>query len=747
MRYISWKRVWLVLIALLISAFWWFPIPSFPDSYGLRVYSNDSALLGYRLSKEGEWRFKSAKQLPDTYLKTLIWQEDRYFFYHPGINPISLIRATWVNLKAGKVKQGGSTLTMQLSRMLLRNRKRSLWNKFREIWISLCLEARHSKNEILQHYTSMVPMGSNVVGLKAGSQLYFGNRAEHLTYAQSALLTLLPNHPGHIYPGRNMDRLLGRRNRLLVGLAQAGEMPAQFLPAALQEPLPVGKLLIKELAPHFVDACVKQEPKGGDFYTTIDHKVQGLALSKLEEYMNRLSSQQVSNGAVMVIGRESHEVLAWVGNTSKSVDGQSIDMLDKPRSYGSLLKPFLYGFCLSEGLLLPHQWVEDLPRQFGSYHPKNASGRHVGLLPASAALAGSLNVTAVDWLYQFGYERFHLLCREAGLTDLTQPAGHYGLSIILGGGEVRPSQIAGLYLSLANEGKEVNMNTGLKEWKFSLSKLSPSAAYYTHMALTESRRPNEQGEWVQHGSGTMVSWKTGTSFGARDAWCAGFSKSHVVLVWLGNASGLGRPGLSGLHSAAPLFFELINRLEAQAELESEMLPPGSKQVSTCGLTGFPKGPYCPKSKQVLTDAKQLSMGVCRYHVKSAGTLSHASGEPVEAVSLNMSPLLSYYTGKAGLFDFINSNSQTEDRKSAPVFLYPRGRVVLSIPKHYKETFFIAEAIPGDRAELLYWHLNDRYLGSTHRMPHQMKIAAPEGNYRLKVINEKGLEQIVSFVIQ
>lgn len=747
MRIKTGKSLLLLLIVglILTSVLKWYPIPEISSVYGTRVYSSDSVLLGMRISKLSEWRFKSSGPLPENYLKTLLHQEDRYFFYHPGVNPTAIARAAWVNLKAGKVKQGGSTITMQLARMLLKNKDRSLSSKLEEVAVSFCLEARYSKKELLQQYASLVPMGGNLVGIEAGCQLYFGSDSRQISFAQAALLTLLPNNPGKVFPGRNIEYLRKRRDHLLISMVKSGKMPKRFLEAAIKEPLPQGRFHTDDWAPHFVSLCAAERQTGGDLFTSLKFDLQKRAQNTLERFLIKIANLNVSNAALLIAEVESQKVLAWVGNSTLAIEGREIDMLTRPRSYGSLLKPFLYGFCLSDGLLLPHQWVADVPKQFGSYHPQNASGRYVGLISASAALAASLNVPAVDMLQQFGYERFHTLCLHAGLKDLHQPSEHYGLSIILGGAEVRPVQIAGLYLSLANQAKSVSLKTGVHQWDFSLLKISPLSASFTVNALKESRRPNEFGEWVIHRRDKAVSWKTGTSFGSRDAWCVGFDEQYLVLIWLGNASGAGKPGISGLGSATPLFFEVMDQLPHVHNSEKKYKPKMGHKVLTCAQTGFPRGLYCPEINEINLDVPQLKVGVCPYH-KPTENLDKSVRCSQATVALHLDPVTKYYTMKAGLLPLPRSPEVPLELETAPVFLYPRGTVSLAIPRHHTEAFFIAEALPGNGAKKLYWHLGDHYLGSTITDPHQMKIVASAGEYRLVIVNEKGAEHAVTIKI-
>ena len=440
-------RKWIggVCAGLLLA--WWCCLPRnlFPGvSYCTVVESAEGELLGARIAADGQWRFPPADTaaVPARYATALVQFEDRAFWWHPGVNPLALLRAARDNARSGHVVSGGSTLSMQVIR-LSRQKERTLWQKAIEAVQATRLELRYSKQEILALYAAHAPYGGNVVGLEAAAWRYFGRPAAELSWAEAATLAVLPNAPSTLHLSRGRESLLEKRNRLLKRLLEHGDIGLETYEAALEEPLPDAPLPLPQLAPHFVAHC----PDGMRTKTTLRYSLQKAVREVTDRRSDDLAKEDVADLAAVVVDNASGEVIAYVGNTSASRErpGAQVDIAAAPRSTGSILKPFLYAAALEEGIILPRTLLPDIPVNLGGFAPQNFDRQFYGAVPAAEALARSLNVPAVFLLRQYGVAIFHTLLQEAGLTTLTADAGHYGLSLILGGGEGRLDEITRAY--------------------------------------------------------------------------------------------------------------------------------------------------------------------------------------------------------------------------------------------------------------------------------------------------------------
>ncbi len=580
-------RLIIALIILLAGLRYYLslPEPLFNDPCSTVINDRKGLLMGARIADDGQWRFPEMKTVPDKFRDCILQYEDRKFYHHPGFRPGSLFRALYQDVRAGKIISGGSTLTMQVMRLSRKNPSRTIFEKIKEIILSTRVELAYTKDEILALYCSHAPFGGNVVGLEAASWRYFGRPPGDLSWAESATLAVLPNSPSLIHPGRNRDLLRKKRDLLMDQLYKAGKIDSLTCMLGKLEDLPSHPHAMPQFASHLLERFVK-EGKGKEYTSTIDLNLQKQISSVVERHHKILSANKVNNAAVIVIEVESGNVLAYVGNTEESDTVQhenEVDIIPAPRSTGSILKPILFAAMLDAGEILPGTLIPDIPTFIAGYSPKNFTDRYDGAVPAERALERSLNVPAVRMLQDYGYARFHHLLRELGMSTINQPADHYGLSLILGGAEGNLFEISGIYASFARilrhfagysgkyDPKDLHMPLLLNvSGKKNLSQkalqdaglLSAAAIYQTFDALLQVNRPEEMAGWESFSSSRKVAWKTGTSFGFRDAWAVGTTPGYVVGVWAGNADGEGRPGLTGINAAAPILFEAFNLLPA-----------------------------------------------------------------------------------------------------------------------------------------------------------------------------------------
>ncbi|HTF06514.1 MAG TPA: penicillin-binding protein 1C, partial [Bacteroidia bacterium] len=454
------KGKWITAFLILLTV-WWFCLPAklFSDPTSTVLLDRDGKLLGAKIANDGQWRFPERTTVPYKFAQCLIQFEDRQFYKHPGVNPVAIFRAVKQNVSNSKVVSGGSTITMQVIRMSRKNPPRTVWQKSIEIVMATRLEASYSKEAILAMYASNAPFGSNVVGIDAASWRFFGRSPEKLSWAESATLAVLPNAPSLIYPGKNQERLKDKRDRLLQRLVEAGIIDQPTCDLAVQEPLPGAPYPLPRLAPHLLDRASKDGHDGEIVESTIDLNLQERVNGVVQRHHSRLRANQIHNAAAIVIDVKTGEALAYVGNTSvpdgfavagtSDDHGYDVDVVNAPRSTGSILKPYLYCGMLTDGQLLPNTLVADVPTDIAGYNPENFDLAYDGVVPAHRALARSLNVPAVKMLQQYRVERFHNLLNKIGLTTVTRSPEDYGLSLILGGAEGKLWDLAGAYASMA----------------------------------------------------------------------------------------------------------------------------------------------------------------------------------------------------------------------------------------------------------------------------------------------------------
>lgn len=644
--------------------------------------------------------------------------------------------------------------------------------------MALRIELSYSKKSILNLYCSNAPFGGNVVGLAAASWRYFGRAPEKLSWSEAALLAVLPNAPSLIYPGKNQVRLLEKRNRLLHKLKDKGTIDSSTCALAVLEPLPQKPYPIPQLAPHLLAHCIQTIKTNNNYESNIDKNIQLRVNELLNRHVRELAPNQIHNACAIVIETLTGKVVAYVGNSfSEKNDHENyVDIIQAPRSTGSILKPFLYAFMLHEHKILPASLLQDIPLRLGSYGPKNFNLTYDGLVPAHQAIARSLNVPAVRLLQEYGAPKFHQRLKQLGFTTFSKATTHYGLSLILGGGEAKLSEIAAAYSAMGRalynysnsrdrymEGSYrpltyLQTTTQKKGLVLKADLLNAGAIYYTFNAMTELLRPQDYTGWGRFLSKTKIAWKTGTSFGFRDAWAVGLNPKYTVAVWVGNADGEGRPELTGTGAAAPLMFAIFNALGRQrwfkrpdSDLEriKVCLKSGYKASTVCDQTAFreyPRGAQktkaCPYHRLVHLDAsgKYLVNSEC-YPV---GQMLHKAWfvpSPTEEYfykqhHLDYKPLPAYLEGCASEF----SHRQME-------IVYPRDGFSIYVPvvESGEQSRVILKATHKNPSATLFWHLDGGYIGSTTDF-HQLSLLPKGGDHLLEITDNQGESAICRFTV-
>lgn len=582
----------------------WWPLPPWPP-LAPQVEAPDGTLLGAALSADGQWRLPTRlEQLSPDLVATLLEKEDRWFYHHPGVNPLAIGRAALQNLSSGRRVSGASTLTMQLAR-LLEPGARTLPKKGLEALRALQLEWVYSKAELLTRYATLAPCGGNVQGFAAASRRYFGRAPSALSLAQSVTLVLLPGRPTALRPGRADAELRRARDAWLSRLERRGRITATDAAAARAEDLGLGLHPLPRRAPHLARRLLSTYPADARIVSTIRPAVQQQAQQALAAYVARLRNYQVTNAAALVVHTPTRQVWAYVGAADfddAAALGQ-VDGIQAVRSPGSALKPLVYALALERGLVTPRTIIADVPTRFaGGYSPENYDLSFSGRVTVRQALERSLNVPAVRLLEQVGVQAFTGTLARAGFATVAAQADQLGLSVALGGCGVRLSELVGLYATLADGGQWRPLVYTLPFEESDLSEsngdstahalVSPAAAWLTADILTTLTRPDLPNNLDNATHLPKLAWKTGTSYGRRDAWAVGFTGEFTVGVWVGNFDGRGAPALSGADVATPLLFQLVQALPGVSRARWLTRPPEVLPRAVCSLTGALPDTFC-----------------------------------------------------------------------------------------------------------------------------------------------------------
>lgn len=759
------KHKLIAFFVVLFCLFLFVPVIRFEVPYSTVVEASDGSLLGAKIASDGQWRFPLQDTVPEKFRKCIVSFEDRKFYFHPGIDPFALYRAVVQNIRARKIVSGASTLSMQVVRLSRKGEKRSFWEKFLEMGLTLRLELAKSKREILSLYTAHAPFGGNVVGLEAAAWRYFGCSADQLSWGETAGLAVLPNAPSYIFPGKNSELLKTKRDRLLHHLLTDHTIDQVTYELAASEPLPGKPGPLPDLAHHLMNRCAS--PTNQTIVkTTINRSLQIAAQRIIDQQMPQLKGNHIYNAACLVAEIRTGKILAYVGNADWSDShGRAVDMIEARRSTGSILKPFLYTAMLDGGKMMPNSLIPDLPLYFSGYAPQNFDLQFRGAVPASEALIRSLNVPSVFMLRNYTPIRFLDILKRVGLSTFTKDAGHYGLSLILGGGEATLKELVSAYGSMARVLNRYNQKEEYYSGDYRPVNFLPSASnhelsdgkfvfraasiWQTFNTLTELNRPEEEAGWQQLSSSGRLAWKTGTSFGFRDAWAIGVNPEYVIGVWVGNASGEGRPGLTGGQAAAPILFEVSSLLSSSHWFEKPLS--GMMPVEVCRESGYRASVNCNEVDTIMVPESCLNTAPCPYHRKvhlDANRQYLVNAEcypPAQIVNENwfiLPPAMEYYYRKyhpayRTLPQWLPGTQQGGEIQMVEL-IYPDDRLMVYLPRNNDEQkgqviFQAAHRRPG---ATIFWHLDNTYLGSTRDI-HQMASSPLTGDHKLVIVDELG----------
>jgi penicillin-binding protein 1C len=749
----------------------------FQDPYSTVLKAKDGELLSATIARDGQWRFPEVASVPRKFSEALVTFEDKRFYRHYGVDVLALGRAFRDNVVDRRVVSGGSTITMQVIRLSRKGKPRSFFQKILEIGLATRLEFGYSKQEILSLYASHAPFGGNVVGLEAACWRYFGRAPDQLSWGEATLLAVLPNAPSLMHPGKNRDQLRAKRDHLLDKLVAAGKVDSFTADLAKEEEIPDKPLPLPRHARHLLTRAIKEGRSQNVIISTISNSLQTEAERIIQDHHLKLASNQIHNAAAIILDVATGKTLAYIGNIegSKFDQHHEVDAVIAPRSTGSILKPFLFAAMLDEGKILPGTLLPDVPTIISGFAPKNFSMGYDGAVAANKALIRSLNIPAVHMLKTYRYEKFHTLLRNMGMNTLNRGPDHYGLSLILGGAEGSLWEISGIYASMARTLNNYRQRPGKNRYDKndfhpptyvnqidsvayshqvdnvleSQSWLSASAIFQTFDALEELYRPGEQTGWRYFSSSKKIAWKTGTSFGFRDGWAIGVTPRHVVGVWVGNADGEGRPGLTGTDSAAPIMFDLFSLLNEDEWFNAPLRE--MESVTVCKKSGYRNSKWCDDIDTVKISNAGLQSEACPFHkpVHLSANLKfrvHTACEsPGRMVRVNwfvLPPMQEYYFRQKNfsykvLPAFLPGCKNSSEIVSMGL-IYPKNDSEIFIPRELNGSNgkVIFELAHSDPAAVVYWHLDGNFIGTTTGK-HNMPLNPPQGRHSLTIVDDNG----------
>lgn len=693
--------------------------------YSTLVLSEEGHPLAAYLSSDDKWRlYLEEDEVSDAISEAFLLKEDRYFYFHPGFNPIAIIRASIQNIGRGKHVSGASTITMQLVR-LIKPRERTYLNKAIEIWEAMQLEWHYSKDEILRMYLNLVPYGGNIEGIKSASYLYFQCLPNQLSPAQIATLAVVPNRPNTWKLRPNNAELRDARNRWLTYFYEANWMDLSSYESALDEPLSIERKSWEQVAPHLCRRLYSQY-QTPIIHSHIRYSAQRKTEALVKQYIERLKTMRITNAAVIVIENESRKVIAYAGSADygdKENDGE-VDGILAIRSPGSTLKPFVYGLSMEKGVLNPKSILYDVPSNYAGYTPENYDLHFQGALTAQSALAKSLNIPAVSVLQQYGVPLFIQKMGEIDFRQIKSDQKRLGLSLVLGGCGVRLESLTNGYATLANQGsyrplRYVQSDSTLLQFEW----IKPEAAFMVSEILSGLTRPDLPSNWQMGKSVPRIAWKTGTSYGRRDAWSIGYNDEYTIGVWIGNFDNEGVPGLNGAEMATPLLFQLFDAIQGKNKTHWLHAPEQLSIREICTETGQVPGPYCTNLGQdyFIPGISRHIPCTCRKKIpiNESKTLSYcmsckpSDGTHEELFRIYPPSLIRYFEDAKLTYEKVPTHNPACPRifvNEGPNIVSPTDQAEYLIEQEEKAKLHLIAEVDA-RVKEIYWYVNDKLVGS------------------------------------
>ena len=755
------RRLGITLLSLILLFFllnWIFPIRD-KVAYSTIIYDNKGEIINAFLTPDEKWRMKTElNEISPLLRKTIIAKEDKYFYSHPGVNPVSVARAFLKNIFQMKRTSGASTITMQVARAL-EPRKRNILSKVIEMFRAFQLELKYSKDEILQLYLNLVPYGGNIEGVKAASLLYFKKNPDHLSLAEITALSIIPNRPSSLVMGRNNDLIIQERNRWLKKFAIGKVFTEKEIEDALAEPLTAERGTVPHYIPHL---AYKLKQLGNNaIRTTIDLNSQLKTEKLVEDYVRSLRLRNIKNAAVIIINNQTHQAITYIGSAdfNDTTDGGQVNGADAIREPGSTLKPFLYAQCFDEGLLTPKMIVTDVPLNYEGYAPENYDLKFNGNVTVKYALEHSLNIPAVKSLRMLGHDKFIQKLISCDFRQIKKDQQKLGLSIILGGCGTTLEELTGLFSSFANEGIYISPSYSQND---SLHKkiylMSPAATYMINDILSQVNRPDFPINWQATEHMPKIAWKTGTSYGRRDAWSIGYNKNFTIGVWCGNFSGTGVADLSGANIATPLLFKIFNTIDYNSDAAWFKQPPDCDIRQVCSETGLPPGVHCTDkiidyfipliSSTKTCDNQQEIMVSPDEKISYCNSCAPESGYKKKWYKVIGADMQAYFNENRIAYEKIpehNPGCEKIFKGNAPAITFPINGAEYLINKKNPEPLQLTCKTANDVSKV-YWYINNKFYKAANAGEKQFFVPE-EGPVKISCTDDKGRNRDITIRVR
>jgi penicillin-binding protein 1C len=749
-----WRKFFFLLFIVPVILFFilsvMFPLRVKVD-YSQIVTAGDGTVIHAFLTKDEKWRMMlEQNEISPQLRKAILYKEDKWFYYHFGVNPFAIGRAAFNNLFHLRRTSGASTITMQVVRLLY-PKERTYGNKIVEVFRATQLELTYSKEEILQLYFNLVPYGGNVEGVKAASLLYFGRMPDKLSLAQITTLAIIPNRPISLKPGKRNDAIVQARNKWLRRMKADETFNLRDLEDALNEPLDAQRQDAPKFAPHFAVRMKQMYPSRPIIKTSLNRFAQDKITAIAYNYSKRLKSLNINNAAVLVINNKTGKVEAYLGSpdaTDNFHNGQ-VDGITAIRSPGSTLKPLVYALAFDKGLATPKTVIADVPVNFDGYAPENFNSKFNGNVTVEKALSYSLNIPAVKMLNQLGTATLTDKLKQAGFKQIMKDENKLGLSTVLGGCGVSLEELTSLYAAFAHEGKFSRLKF-LKEDSVinEIRLISPGSAFMTSEILTTLTRPDLPNNFQSSMHIPKIAWKTGTSYGRHDAWSIGYNMNYTIGVWIGNFSGEGVPELTGADMATPLLFEIFNSLDYNSNKKWFRQPDDLDFRLVCSVSGKVPDDFCesqvidyfiPKvsSVQKCNHMKQVYVSPDESFSYCTSCLPH-DGYKTKLYSNPDPDLITYYETEHILYEKIPAHNKNCSRifsSQPPTITSPTDRKEYIIEKGQDQQLMLS-CNADNEVKTVYWYINDRFFKSCSSTE-KIFFVPEEGQVKISCSDDKG----------
>lgn len=735
-----------------------FPLPQ-KKEFSKEIHAKDETLLNAYLTSDDKWRLRTElDEISPELIKAILKKEDSWFYWHPGVNPFSIVRAFYKNITTGEIQVGASTITMQVARML-EPKPRTYLNKFAEIFRAIQLEIKYSKKEIFEMYLSYLPFGGNIEGVKSASYIYFNRSPDKLSLAQCIMLAIIPNDPNSLRLDRFHDDIIPKKSFWINKFKQAGIFSSSDLNDALNEPIEQNRFPIPVLAPHF-SQYIRANFTGDILSTTLDLKLQQTAENLLKRRVNKLFYKGITNGAVLVIDNKNSSVVAYCGSADFYDKGSfgEVNGITATRSPGSTLKAALYANAFDRGILTPQMKFADIPTDFHGYQPENYDLKFYGNVTTEFALVNSLNVPAVKLLEKIGLNNFINFLDGCGFNQIQKQKNKLGLSMILGGCGTNLQELTGLFSAFAKEGKlyPIQFIAGKPNQK-SKQIFSDESSYLIANILSGSNR-SDIADFSNYSKLPKFAWKTGTSYGKRDAWAIGFNPNYTIGVWMGNFNGVGSPNLSGAEAAVPLLFDLFNAIDYNSDVKWFNIPDGLTTRKVCSESGLLPTKYCPITITDFYIKDKTNNEVCNIHKPVYVNLDETIQYCMECLPRTnyrkdvftvYDPALSVWLMQ-NKYDYKkppkhNPNCTAKFEEAGPKILSPSEDYEYYVEKNSSQEILLLAA-SDSRVKTHYWYVNEKFFKKSK--PGERVFLTPETKeLKITCLDDKGRDGSVKVNIK